>query len=150
MWSMMIEELFCMVEKGNQNLIGSEQRIWLDRLEDDYENLQLALDYYHNSESGAERELKLDIMLSPFWEIRGYYSNGRAMLQRALARQQPGASPLKARALAWLGALMCAQGDYTAAKQKLFESVTMSRTVEDKECLALSLQWLGNIAEVQS
>ena len=140
---------FNLAEQASQKLLGAEQNAWLDRLEAEHDNLRAALDYYGHQESTESEELKLAVFLSRFWDIRGYRSEGRAKLQRALKRQQPGASSLIANGLAWLGLLSYKQDDYQCAEQLLSESLTMSQGVGDQECQAFSLSALGLVAEAQ-
>ena len=140
---------FDLAQQASPKLIGAEANAWLDRLEHEYNNLRIALDYYASKDAGTARELELAVLMSAFWEIRGHWSEGRERLRHALSRQPDGASPLKAKALAWLGYLAFRQNEYARAAQASSESVAMSRTVDDKECLAFALKCLGISAQAQ-
>ncbi|HKX29440.1 MAG TPA: tetratricopeptide repeat protein [Blastocatellia bacterium] len=140
---------FDLAEAAGQRLVGAEQNTWFDRLEAEHENLCAALDYYGKTDSTATRELELAILLGRFWDTHGYWSLGREVLERALARQHPGSPDLRAKGLAWLGFLAYCQSDYTNATKSLTESIKITREIGDQECLAFALHSLGWVAEGQ-
>src|SRR5262249_17505266 len=79
------------------------------------DNLRSALAWFAGSEEPAAG-LRLGGVLAPFWELRGYWSEGRERLERLLAL--PGASaPTAARAKGLHAAAILAarRGDYGAA-----------------------------------
>ncbi|HKX31144.1 MAG TPA: tetratricopeptide repeat protein [Blastocatellia bacterium] len=135
--------------KSDGQLIGAEQSAWLDAFDCAHAQMRITLDYYHDDQACADRELEIAILLTPHLDVRGYWAEGAQILQRALARHGTGVSRLKTRGLARLGMFLCCQDDYTASKAALLESVKMSRLIGDKESLALASSWLGRVANVQ-
>ena len=143
------DHFFELAQQASQRLTGAEATTWLARLDYEHENLRAALDYYHHKDAGATRELEMAVFLGYFWENRGYWPEGIEALQRALTRQPSGASSLKARALARIGHLSVLRDDYDTATHTLSESITMSRRLNEKECLAYALLGLGLVHHSQ-
>ncbi|HKX27741.1 MAG TPA: tetratricopeptide repeat protein [Blastocatellia bacterium] len=139
---------FSLAEQARSQLMGAEQRSWLDRLNLEHDNLRAALDHYRDRESAASQELALAVNLARFWN-HGSWPEGKEKLQHALERQPPGDSAPKAHGLAWLGFLSYRLDHFEFAKQALSESAMMSRQLDDQESLAFSLHSLGVIAEAQ-
>src|SRR5206468_1312577 len=81
-----------LAEAAETELGGAAQATWLDRLENEYENLRAALAWCLAEENGAERKLRLAGALGRFWEVRGYLSEGRSYLAEALGRGRGEAS----------------------------------------------------------
>jgi len=112
-----------LAEQAEARLNGPEQKAWLDRLEQDLDNLRSGLRWL--SDSSATHELtRLCAALWQFWFARGYLSEGRRWLAAALADPAPSvaaqalaASAQLARAKAACGACVLAtfQADYTEA-----------------------------------
>jgi non-specific serine/threonine protein kinase len=138
-----------LAEHANRELGGGQQRLWLDRLERDHENLRAALRWLvERAEVGLG--LRLGAALWLFWSIRGHLSEGRARLGELLAL--PGAAPdtaARAEALRGAGALAGAQGDYAAARAYLEESLACRRRLGDRGGTASVLASLG-ILEVRA
>jgi non-specific serine/threonine protein kinase len=131
---------------------GQDQRIWLDRLEADHDNLRAALNW---AMANGEREqaLRLAGSLWRFWVIRGHLHEGRDLLERVLgsvsAVELPASAPL-ALARSAAGALAESQGDYDAAITHHEASLAVSRALGDRQGIASSLNNLGNIAHDRS
>ena len=60
------------------------RRDWLDRLEQDHDNLRAALDWAVEHDA-AETALRLVAALWRFWQMRGYLEEGRERLEQVLA-----------------------------------------------------------------
>ena len=141
------DRYYNLVKMAHPKLLGPEQNTWLDRLDYERENLHAALTYFKKYSPSKMLELAID--LGHFWYLHGYWSEGKEVLQFALEKQQPEISQLKARGLCWLGYLLLRLDEYEPAKHTLSESITMSRELDDKECLAFSLHALGFVVEAE-
>ena len=62
--------LVAFAEAAEPHLYGPEQITWLDRLEDETENIRAALQWCQNSEEGGLRGLRLVTALERFWRVR--------------------------------------------------------------------------------
>src|SRR5262249_22526813 len=115
------------------------------------ENLRAALAWYQTREDQAEVGLRLAGALGPFWQLRGYLSEGRASLAVALEQAKHVGTPsIRAKALSWAGELALVQRDYEATRAYYQESVTIYRQLEDPKGLARALNGLGELAQEQS
>jgi non-specific serine/threonine protein kinase len=132
-----------LAERAEAELTGPDQKAWFDQLEVEHDNLRAALNWSTRAEGDAETALRLAGALGRFWEVRGYFAEGRDALGRALAGTEQLRSGLRVKALWWAGALAHRQGDYEQAKKLSTESLQLSRELGDKRCIALSLNSLG-------
>jgi predicted ATPase/DNA-binding CsgD family transcriptional regulator len=125
-------------------LYGAEQVHWFDTLEHEHENMRAALRWF--IESGEhECALRLAGALARFWTVRGYVSEGRQWLRRALVSS--GQLPLhpRAKALSWAGWLAQLQSDASTAEQLCKESLELSQELFDARGIALAQHRLGLI-----
>jgi non-specific serine/threonine protein kinase len=93
--------------------------------------------------------LRIGAALWWFWRERGYASEGRHWLERALdlGRQVP--ASVRARALDAAGALAHSQGAYTAARALEEEALALWRTQGDVRGMSVSLNTLGIVAKAE-
>jgi predicted ATPase len=78
-----------LAERAEPDLERSSSALWLDRLENERENLRAALAWCRAEASGTEAGLRLAGALGRFWEARGYLSEGRSFLAEALGVRRP-------------------------------------------------------------
>jgi tetratricopeptide (TPR) repeat protein len=101
--------------------------------------------------AAAALALQMAADLALYWEIRGFYSEGRHWLSQVLAIQtgeNRDVSLLQARAKALnkAGDLAFLQGEFPQARLFLEESLTLKRQLEDKAGIATVLNSFGNLA----
>jgi predicted ATPase/class 3 adenylate cyclase len=139
-----------LAEETRPKLRSAEQAQWLALLEEEHDNLRLALTFCLEEPEGGEAGLRLGAALQQFWWTRGHFSEGRQHLSAVLSRPM-GQAHRKARADALNGAGVLAQfqGDYRAARAVLEESLTLRRELGDKQGIAASLNNLGSLALIQ-
>ncbi|MCW3055796.1 MAG: Adenylate/guanylate cyclase [Chthonomonadales bacterium] len=135
-----------LAEEAEPKLLGPEQVLWLERLEREHDNLRAALE----GSGDAEAALRIAGTLWRFWQVRGYFQEGRERLSTALAGA-PASTPtvIRAKALNGAGVLARSQGDYATARAWVEESVDLYREAEDKLGIATSLSNLGLITYAQ-
>ncbi|HEV8194488.1 MAG TPA: tetratricopeptide repeat protein [Ktedonobacterales bacterium] len=144
-----------LAEQADPQLRQSTQLVWFDRLDVEQANVRAALAWLLG-EGEQEASLRLAGALGWFWGVRGYMSEGRMWLERALLTQRKlpaqraGVSGmtealLRARVVALLRAGMLAwlQGDFPMARQHLDECLTLSRTRGNEVDAALALACLA-------
>ncbi|MFN8475829.1 MAG: tetratricopeptide repeat protein [Anaerolineae bacterium] len=135
-----------LAEEADRRLAGPDRGQWLDRLEAEYDNLREAI---RLAEEMAEFEVsaRLTCALVDFWGTRGYWDEGRRLLEglrpHIIALGLP---VLSARLAAGAGWLAHWQGDESAARERMEESVAIYRLVEDKAGFAVTLARLGFVA----
>jgi predicted ATPase/DNA-binding XRE family transcriptional regulator len=137
-----------LAEEADAKITGAEQSFWLGRLEQEHDNLRAALAWCQTPAGDVELGLRFGVALWWFWEIRGYFHEGRRWLEGMLA-QAPARTLLRASALNGAGALVYDQGDYAAARMFHEESLALRRELGDQRGIAGSLNNLGNVAKDQ-
>ena len=129
-------------EEAEPNLTGREQADWLERLEREHDNLRAAL---QGNDAGSA--LRIAGALWGFWEVRGYFSEGREWLAGVLARDDNQSRSFgRAKALLGAGVLARHQGSYSEAQSLLKESLAIYQDLGDKQGIAESLNNLGAVA----
>src|SRR3990172_4024738 len=136
-------------EEAEPGLQEPQQEIWLDRLEAEHDNLRAALEWCRTREDNPEYGLRLAGALWKFWEVRGYWSEGRAWLEGTLARSGELMNSLRVKGLNGAAYLAFFQGDYERAAALGEESLALSRKLGDKRGTASCLNILGLEAREQ-
>jgi predicted ATPase/class 3 adenylate cyclase len=136
-----------LAEAAEPHLKGPEQSLWLTRLELEHDNLRAAL-AWTLARGEDEIGLRLAANLAQFWYTHSHLTEGRAWLDRVLAKD---GGPRSARATALFGAaaLARAQADHVRAATLADESIALSRTLADTTALSRSLYVRGAIAQAQ-
>jgi predicted ATPase len=117
-----------LADEAYAEIRGSEQALWMDRLEDDHDNLRETAARAKEVGDG-ELELRIAVDLAQFRTSRGYFTEGRLALEEALA---VGKDPkLRARALHAAGFMALNQGLHDKAETLLEEGWTLARELED-------------------
>jgi predicted ATPase/DNA-binding SARP family transcriptional activator len=118
-----------LVEQAEPKLTGADQARWLDQLEAEHANLQVALRWA--SQTGdTEMALLLAARLWRFWQLRGHFAEGRRWLEDVLAAEGP-ASMARAKALIGLAGLCYWQGDWDAAEAAYRQARELAKGLED-------------------
>ena len=139
-----------MAEEAEPHLNGPEQGEWLERLEEEHDNLRAALAWCQAEPEGVEAGLRLAGVLGYFWQVRGYLGLGRRYLAEVLEREGSGrATQERAKVLNGAGGMAYFQSDYEAARALLEERLMIFRELGDMVGVAQSLNNLGTIANDQ-
>lgn len=149
------EAFLQLAEATLPHLYGPAQIDALHRLESERANCNAALAWWRTH--SPEQALQLAGALWPFWDLRGYFSEGRAWLE-ALLPLAPHAPPaVRARALHGAGSLASFQHDHDtaqawlAASLALYEALDQPARVAHVRCsLGLSAWFRGNHAEAEA
>jgi predicted ATPase/transcriptional regulator with XRE-family HTH domain len=137
-------------EEAAGALVGPEQAAWFARVEREYDNLRAALQWAWEAQDVA-RGLRLAGALWYFWSVRGYLTEGRAWLERALtaaATTDGPTVPTGAHALACDGAAILAYGqnDYARAVTLLERALPLYEAAGDRGGRAAVLGRMGLVA----
>lgn len=120
-----------LAEEAEPGLIGPRQAVWLDRLQQEHDNLRAALRWLVE-QGPADHGLRLAAALRRFWRARGYITEGRERLAALLALPAPaGHDGSRAKALHAAGWLAREQGDYAEARALFEESLEIYRALAD-------------------
>jgi predicted ATPase/class 3 adenylate cyclase/DNA-binding CsgD family transcriptional regulator len=141
-----------LAERAEPELRGTQQALWLERLEREYENLRAAMECFleragtREGKEQGEPALRLCVALAFFWRMGGYLREGRAWLSRALAASEEVVSSLRARGLFYAGVLAHYQDSNEQAEVLCGESLALYRELGDTGGMAISLDVMGDIA----
>ncbi|NTU79059.1 MAG: LuxR family transcriptional regulator [Chloroflexales bacterium] len=139
-----------LAEQAEPQLNGAEQQAWLLRLEAEHDNLRAANDWFAQDGDGLADQARLLFACYGFWNLNGYWREGRALAEALLARPEA-AGPGRARALGLLarGGFACFQGDFAIARSSEEESIAIFRAVGDRRGLGWALFALGMVLTYQ-
>jgi predicted ATPase/class 3 adenylate cyclase len=137
-----------MAEEAEPHLTGSEQRKWTNLLEEEHDNLRVAIGRNSLDMNSEESVVKFGAFLWRFWYIRGYLSEGRKWLKEILGKFKTDSIYL-GNAFRGAGVLARSQGDYLDAKTKYDEALRIYRDIGNKEGIANILNGLALISYEQ-
>ena len=135
-----------LAELAEPHLTSSERERWLDRMEAERDNLRAVLAWSTTTEGQTDLALRLAGTLIWFSFHRGYVSEARNWLERALSQRGASVHTVsRARALYGAAGAAWARGDYAMARAWLEESVAIFRGAGEHRRLALALTLLGMV-----
>ncbi|HEV2121621.1 MAG TPA: protein kinase, partial [Chloroflexota bacterium] len=126
-------------EAAGQRIRGAEQLSWLERLEQDHDNLRAAMDYSLSAPGQVKQGLRLALALGWFWYLRGYRGEGRAWLERLLSTSDELPSKLRSRALSTAAHLTYYTGQPSAALALADAGLRIARETGDPSTIAWAL-----------
>jgi predicted ATPase/class 3 adenylate cyclase/Tfp pilus assembly protein PilF len=141
-----------LVERAEPHLVGSDTLEWLNRLEDEHDNMRAAIEATELS-GDIPANLRLCVALYRFWHGRSHWSEGKARLEASLSKAQTSTdiidSQLLARAHLAAARLMMNQYDYSQATPHVETSLALFNAVDDKAGIADALRTKGVILSAQ-
>jgi predicted ATPase len=111
------EYFLVLAEEAESGVEGAQQPVWLERLEEEHDNMRAALSWSLGQGQDAELALRMGAALGEFWYLRGYFGEGRRWLEEALAKSSPAPTAAGARALQRVSWLAFLQGDLDRAEE---------------------------------
>jgi predicted ATPase/DNA-binding SARP family transcriptional activator len=142
--------MLALAEAAEPELVGPEQKSWLNRLDAEHDNMRAALQW---ALAGAEPQpvLRLSGALMRFWAVRGHLSEGRRWMEQILAHRGYSAAPvpLRLKGLNAAGMLTRLQGDYAQSKALLEGCLELARENGETRWVAIALNALGLVARRQ-
>lgn len=134
-------------ERAEPELTGPNQADWLDRLEREHSNMRAALQWCEVAKDCATQGLRMASLMTPFWDLRGYYREGRDTLTGLLALTDSAEpTPERAGALCSAGTLAWWQSDFELAQEFFEQSLAAYQAVQDQQGMATALRGLGDVA----
>jgi predicted ATPase/class 3 adenylate cyclase len=140
------DAFLALAETADRDDVADEVAL-LNRLEADHANLRQAISFYEQQgDAGLVQRVRLAARLAYFWWLRGHFSEGRGILERAIATS--GDIPAADRAAAISGAafLAEAQGDLERAQALHEEGLALFQELGDLKGVAGALGGLGAVA----
>jgi tetratricopeptide (TPR) repeat protein len=133
-----------LVEQAEPKLTDDESVQWLNRLEQDHDNLRCALRWA--LEDGQwHLALRMSGALREFWYTRGYFREGRQWLAHALQGSASVREEVAAKAIHAEGILAMAQGSDASALASLERARSIYQALGKQRELARVLHAIGNV-----
>jgi predicted ATPase/DNA-binding NarL/FixJ family response regulator len=120
------EYFLALAEEAEPQLIGPREAQWLERLEEERDNLRAALSWARAG-GRAELGLRLAGALMSFWFWEGHYGEGRRWIEGALSQEGPTSALARAKALGAASLLAWRQSDYARANGAAEEGLWLSK-----------------------
>jgi predicted ATPase len=124
------ERFLELARAAEDELAGPNQADWLERLEQELDNIRAALDWCLSSKR-VEAALRAMSALERFWRAHGHLAEARRWLSQGLARADGLPAEVRARALWTAAHVAMMQSDYRAAIPALEESLRLFRELHD-------------------
>jgi predicted ATPase/class 3 adenylate cyclase len=137
-----------LAETAAPEMMGAQQKLWLDRLAQEIDNLRAVLVWCLRAQGSVEVGLRLAATLHWFWNLHGRFLEGRAWLEEALAPRTGNAAPsaAQAKALVVAGDMMELQIDLAVAAPLFTQSLALYRQLGNRDGEAEALFHSGRIA----
>ena len=127
-----------LAERAAPNLSGMDQRLWIDRLDREHDNLRAALEWA-TTRPEPEVAARMGFALWRFWQQRGYLNEARIRFE-AMAAQDWNLDPVcAARFAEGFGGVAYWQADPPAAERWYVEALRIWREIGDKGEIANAL-----------
>ena len=117
-----------LAERADPELRGPKQAEWLEKLEQEIDNLRAAMSWALSAEDD-DTAVRLGWALHRFWWYRGHQREAHRWMETALEHELPPA--LRTRALVVATSMAFAQGDYTTAEKRVGEALDLSKREGD-------------------
>jgi predicted ATPase len=132
-----------LVEAAEPQLYGPDQKIWLDVIDQEHDNVRTVLTWSLAVGDTQAIGLQLASLLIYFWAVRSYAHEGVAWMKQLLELTIRGDLVLRAKALVAVGSLAENHSQLKEAIVYLEEAVSLYRNLEDDKGIALALMYIG-------
>lgn len=135
---------FVQAKAIRDGIAGPDQAVWIRRAEVDLDNLRQGIALALAGGVDPFIAVKFAIALTAFWTLRGYSSEGRAVVRAALALPAVQASDMAHAHAAYVGAALAeSQGDHAEARRLLEECLALRRRLGNPVEIAATLSTLS-------
>jgi DNA-binding CsgD family transcriptional regulator/tetratricopeptide (TPR) repeat protein len=146
-----------LAEQANEGLWGHDQPDWLDRLEAELDNLRAVLEWSMSPSGDLEAGFLVAGGTCRFWDMRGYFAEGRARLEALLARADavpwPRSDDRVGRAEVYTrlaaGFLAFAQGDFPTSTAHVNRAMPLARELGFTFGVTVVLIGLASMAQIR-
>jgi predicted ATPase/class 3 adenylate cyclase len=135
-----------LTKRAEPELFRPNQVYWLNKLDDELDNLRLALDWALAEDVDAG----LQLMVTPqlYWDARSDFREVESWLAQFL-KHYNNADSLRARGLLMYGQAVALGGDFEAGLKLGEQSLELSRAISDQHTEAFSLWCSGMLIAIQ-
>ena len=135
------EHFLSLAEKAGPQIYGGDQFQWLNKLENDHDNLRAALDWTCDHDINAC--LRLATVMWRFWDLRSYNTDAHAWVERLLDCTDGVDNTIRAQALVSAISYLRNMTEYERVKQLAEIAATLAESTGDKVSLAIALRFKG-------
>ena len=139
------ERYLQLVVAAEPELSRANQALWLDRLDEENDNIRAALSWTIAS-GNVELGLQLAGALVRFWSTRGLMGEGRRWLGEALAASEGVPTDTLAKAYFASGYAALGEGDFVPAKEAFERGLELAQEAGDRSAEAATLAQLAWLA----
>jgi predicted ATPase/Tfp pilus assembly protein PilF len=132
-----------LAQEAEQEMVGLNGAFWIKRLDREHDNLREALEWWLQDQ--PEMGLQLSAAIWRFWLTRGYITEGRKWLRRALEHNLA-LSLGRAKGLLGAGTLAFHQGELVVGRTLLMESLQTSKNIGEQQLIGRCCNALGVFA----
>jgi predicted ATPase/serine/threonine protein kinase len=134
-------------EEAEPHLQGAQPAEWLNRLEEDHDNIRSAMRWWFTYDAGAAARLGAAIRY--FWDFQGHLAEGLAVSKAILSLRDLVPAAIRWKLLSMAGNLAKFQGDHETARKMYEEGLSDGRATHDLRQISLSCRGLGGLAYEQ-
>ena len=135
-----------LAEEAERGLYAAQQQQWIERLEENHDNLREALKWALEN-GDVELSARFSGALASFWGLRGHLYEGRLWLEKVISLFETGRGSVENQAKVYLGAGMLAwrQSEYNQAVELMEKSLALTRQIGDPAAISRNLQSLATV-----
>jgi predicted ATPase/class 3 adenylate cyclase len=138
------EHYFALAKAARDGLKGPRQAEWLWKLERELDNIRRAIAFSLAGGVDPVISVKFAVALQGFWILRGYSSEGRKLVQAALALPDVQASSIAHAHALYVGAALAqSQSDHAEARRMLETCLELRRSIGSEVDIAATLSTLS-------
>ena len=135
---------FALAKAARDGMRGAEQGMWIQRLEGEIDNVRSAIALSLSGVVDPLIAVKMGVALQGFWMVRGYVTEGRAMLRAALELPAVQESNVAQAWTLYVGATLAeAQSDHAEARRMFEACLELRRGLGNEKDIAATLSTLS-------
>jgi len=134
------------IKEAHSHLVqGANQAGWFNLVENDYDNLRVALGWATASTDRAVTAMEFGRLINPFWSTRSLITEARHWLTIILELNST-PTPIRSELLRFASDFASVQGDYKQASSFQNQVLEISRILEDDESIFSSMDSMAILA----
>ncbi len=141
------EHFLGLAEAAEPSLQGTQSAGWLNRLDEEYDNLRAALHWSMTNDFAMA--VRFNVALRNYWEFMGQLAEGLGILRQILSHSERIAPKQRLTLYSMAGNLAKFQGDYQTAHGMYERGLAEARGEGDLSDVSLLCRGLGSLAAEQ-
>lgn len=134
-------------EEAEPHLQSAQPAEWLNRLEEEHDNIRAVLQWSLTYDAGTAARLGAAIRY--FWDFQGHLAEGLTVSKEILTLGDRVPTTVRWKLLSMAGNLAKFQGDYETARRMYEEGFSDGRSAHDSPQISLFCRGLGGLAHEQ-